>query len=146
MIELNENHSRSISITLQLVDRALCEWNDWCTGTLRVGLLYRQLDTLSEAQKNQLRQKIAVIRQLMADLRNDLGLQSKDVPTSSAIAGHASVLWEMLTELNSRGLRAYGAVPEELGAYLDPIGDELAKQMSSISGSLSKSTRSATQA
>ncbi len=27
-IELSENHRGSISITLQLVDQALCEWDD----------------------------------------------------------------------------------------------------------------------
>ena len=31
-IELSENHRRSISITLQLVDQALCEWDDWTNG------------------------------------------------------------------------------------------------------------------
>jgi hypothetical protein len=57
-IELSENHHRSISITLQLVDKALCEWDDWTKGKLRVGVMYRQSDTFSPEQKNELRNKI----------------------------------------------------------------------------------------
>jgi hypothetical protein len=60
-IELSENHRRSISITLQLVDQALCEWDDWTSG-----------------------------------------------------------------------LGGYGRVPEELGRYLDPLGEKLTEQMNAI--------------
>src|SRR5262249_62257652 len=119
-LELSKNHRRTISITLQLVDQALCEWEDWCQGKLRSGILHRQSDTLSRTQKDRLREKIATIRQLMAALRDDLDLGPKNVPTSSSIAGHASLLWEMLSEMNSRSLRAYGTVPQALGTYLDP--------------------------
>lgn len=119
-IKLSENHRRSISITLQLIDQALCEWGDWANGRLRSGIMYRQMDTLSAIQKQQLNNKIANIRQLIVRLRDDLDLEPKNVATARSIATRASLLWEMLTELNSRGLSGYGTVPEELGRYLDP--------------------------
>lgn len=131
-IELSENHRRSISITLQLVDQALCEWDDWTSGRLQSGVMYRQMDTLSAIQKQQLKDKIANVRQLIVRLRDDLDLEPKNVATARAIGGHASVLWEMLTELNSRGLGGYGRVPEELGRYLDPLGEKLTEQMNAI--------------
>src|SRR5437870_1960045 len=34
-IKVSENHRRSISITLQLIDQALCEWDDWTSGRLQ---------------------------------------------------------------------------------------------------------------
>ena len=131
-IELSENHRRSISITLQLVDQALCEWDDWTSGRLQSGVMYRQIDTLSAIQKQQLKDKIANVRQLIVRLRDDLDLEPKHVATAREIGGHASVLWEMLTELNSRGLGGYGTVPEELGRYLDPLGEKLTEQMNAI--------------
>jgi hypothetical protein len=131
-IELSENHRRSISITLQLVDQALCEWDDWTSGRLQSGVMYRQMDTLSAIQKQQLKDKIANVRQLIVRLRDDLDLEPKHVATARSIGGHASVLWEMLTELNSRGLGGYGRVPEELGRYLDPLGEKLTGQMNAI--------------
>ena len=138
LIELSENHRRSISITLQLVDQALCEWNDWANGKVQLGIMYRQLDTLSPVQKHELQDKIISLRQLIGLLRNDLGLKTKDVATSQSIFSHASLLWEMLTELNARGLQAYGKVPDELTRYIDPLGEKLAAEMNEIARLFSK--------
>ena len=143
-IELSENHRRSISITLQLLDEALCEWTDWSEGRVKSGVMYRELDTLSPNQKSELRSKIGATRQLIIRLRDDLDLQLRDVATSRSIAGHASLLWEMLTEPNSRGLNGYGTVPEELEGYLDPIGETLTEQISSITAMLSQARETAT--
>ncbi len=104
-IELSENHRRSISITLQLVDQALCEWDDWANGRVQSGIMYRQLDTLSPAQKHQLQKQITKVRELVVRLRDDLGLEPKNIATSHLIIGQTSLLWEMLTELSSRGLQ-----------------------------------------
>lgn len=139
-IELSENHRRSISITLQLVDLALCEWEDWANGRLRSGIMYRQIDTLSAIQKQQLKSKIADVRDLIIRLRNDLDLEPKNVATSQFIIGHASLLWEMVTELNGRGLQAYGKVPDELSMYLDPIGEKLAQGINAIARTFSQPT------
>jgi hypothetical protein len=142
-IELNANHRRSVSITLQLVDKALCEWDDWTKGHVQSGVMYRQQDTISPTQKNELRSKIAKIRQLIARLRDDLQLQSSVIETSQPIVGQASVLWEMLIDLESRSLQAYGKVPEELARYLDPIAKQLAAEMNEISRLFSRPTSDA---
>lgn len=131
-IELSENHRRSISITLQLLDKALCEWSDWSAGKTKSGVMYREQDTLSSSQKSDLRSKIDEIRKLIVLLRDEFDLQLKNVATAHAIATHSSLLWEMLAELNIRTLQAYGTVPEGLGAHLDPIGEQLAEHMSAI--------------
>ena len=99
-IKVSENHRRSISITLQLIDQALCEWDDWANGRLQSGIMYRQLDTLSVVQKHELQNKIGKVRQLITRLRDDLDLEPKNVGTARSIAARASLLWEMLTELN----------------------------------------------
>jgi len=143
-IELSENHRRTISISLQLLDEALCEWSDWTDGRMRAGVMYCELDTLSHTQRHDLREKIESIRRLIIRLRDDLHLPTRDVATSRSIAGHASLLWEMLTELNSRALRAYGTVPEPLARYLDPIGETLSGEMSSITAMLAQARETAT--
>src|SRR5207253_3213530 len=71
-IKVSENHRRSISTTLQLIDQALCEWDDWMSGRLQSSIMYREIDTLSAIQKQQLNNKIANIRQLIMRLRDDL--------------------------------------------------------------------------
>ena len=49
------------------------------------------------------------------------------------IVGQATVLWEMLAELNSSSLQGYGIVSPQLAAYIDPVGESLTQQMREIS-------------
>ena len=138
-IELSDNHRRSISIVLQLVDKALCEWDGWLEGQVRAGVMYQQRDTLSPSEKKNLRSKSAAVRQLIVRLRDDLQLEPSRPATSQLINGQATILWENVAELNSRSLQGYGKVPEELARYLDPIGENLTRQMFEISAFLSHS-------
>lgn len=140
LFEVSENHRRSISITLQLLDQGLCEWDDWAKGRVRVGTTYRQSDTFSAKQKKIMQRKITNVRQLILRLRDDLKLEAKVVATSQSIVGPAAVLWEMLSDLNSQGLSGYGTVQEDLAHYLDPIGNKLAAEMNEISRLFSQPT------
>jgi hypothetical protein len=133
LIELSNNHRRSISIVLQLVDKALCEWAAWIDRPPQAGVMYQQQDTLSPTQKKRLRQKSSMVRQVILRLRDDLQLEPSRPASSQMIVGQATILWEMLAELNSRSLEGYGRVPEELAHYLDPIGEKLATEMNEIS-------------
>lgn len=131
-IKLSQNHRRSISITLQLVDKALCEWEDWATGHMRSGVMYCEKDTFSSSQKSEMRNRIARIRQSLVRLRDELQLSTNVVATTELIIGQASVLWEMLTQLNARGLQGYGKVADDLAPYLDPIGETLCEEMHAL--------------
>jgi hypothetical protein len=132
-IELSDNHRRSISVVLQLVDKALCEWDAWIERPPSAGVMYQQQDTLSPTHKKRLRQKSSVVRELILRLRDDLQLEPSRPASSQMVVGQATILWEMLVELNSRSLEGYGRVPEELAHYLDPIGEQLAAEMNEIS-------------
>jgi hypothetical protein len=138
--KLDENHRRSISITLQLVDKALCEWDNWAKGQVQSGVMYRQQDTFSPAQKSELGAKIAKIRQLMVQLRDDLQLQTRVVATAQSMVGQAALLWELLIEMDSRSLQGYGKVPDELAHYLNPIANQLGTEMNKISRLFSRPT------
>jgi hypothetical protein len=137
-IELSDNHRRSISIVLQLVDKALCEWDAWIDRPPPASVMYQQQDTLSPTQKKRLRQKSSGARELILRLRDDLQLEPTRPASSQMVIGQATVLWEMLAELNSRSLEGYGRVPEQLAHYLDPIGEKLAAEMNEISFLLSR--------
>lgn len=138
-IELSDNHRRSISIILQLVDKALCEWDGWIDRPPQPGVMYQQQDTLSPTQKKRLHQKSSRLRQLILRLRDDLQLEPSRPASSRLVVGQATVLWEMLAELNSRSLQGYGRVPEELAQYLDPIGEKLTAEMNEIPRLFSRS-------
>ncbi len=139
-IELSENHRRSVSITLQLVDKTLCQWDDWTNGQVRSGVKYCERDTFSATQRNELRNKIAKIRQLVTRMRADLQLEAAVIATSQSILGQSALLWEMLIELNGASLQGYGKVSEELARYLNPIGEQLGSEMNEISRLFSQPT------
>jgi hypothetical protein len=139
-IALTENHRRSISVSLHLLDRQVCQWERWVNGDLAPGVMYQQQNTLSVSQKTQMRARIAKLRELMVRLRDDLQLEPDKPTTAQLIVGQATILWEMLTELNSSSLHGYGEVSPELAAYLDPLGEGLTREMHEISRLFSQST------
>lgn len=69
----------------------------------------------------------------MMQLCGDLHLTPAKPSTAHLITAQATILREMLAELNSSSLHGYGAVSPELSAYLDPIGENLTQQMHDIS-------------
>lgn len=140
LASLSDNHRRSISVSLRLLDKAICEWERWARGEVSSGVLYQQRDTLSPGEKKQLQLHIANVRQFIVQLRRDLDLEPEITATSQLIIGQANVLWEMLAELNSRSLTGYGKVPADLANYIDPIGEELTAQMYQISSLFSRET------
>jgi hypothetical protein len=142
-LPLSANHRRSISSVLHLVDKALGEWDAWIDGPSPPGAMYQPRDTLSPSQKKALRRKMSVVRNLILQLRDDLRLEPARPAASRLIVGQATVLWEMLAELNARSLQGYGRVPEELQRYLDPIGEKLTNEMYGISTMFSKATEGA---
>ncbi len=139
-IALSDNHRRSISVSLHLLDRQVCQWERWLNGKIAPGVMYRQQNTISAAQRSELGMRIAKLRKLMMRLRDDLELEPDEPTTSQLIIGQATVLWEMLAELNSSSLRGYGAVSAELASYIDPLGEELTREMHEISRLFSQKT------
>jgi hypothetical protein len=138
--ELSDNHRRSISTSLHLVDKELCQWEQWIERPPAPGVMYQQRDNLSARDKTDLRRRIAGLRADILRVRDDLQLHPAKPSTASLLVGQANVLWEMLAELNGSSLRGYGKVSSELAQYLDPIGESLSQQMYEISALFSKPT------
>ena len=61
--------------------------------------------------KTQLRARIAKLRELLVRLRDDLQLEPDMPTTAQLIVGQATILWEMLAELNSSSLNGNGQFP-----------------------------------
>jgi hypothetical protein len=140
-LQLSANHRRSISSVLQLVDKALGEWSGWIDAPPEAGVMYEQRDTLSLPQKKALRQRMTKTRAMILEMRDDLQLEPGKPAASRLIVGQATILWEMLAELNARSLQGYGEVPAALADYINPRGEALAAEMSEISLMFSKRRR-----
>ncbi|MFN2541131.1 MAG: hypothetical protein ABR514_03040 [Chthoniobacterales bacterium] len=139
-LSFGENHLRTIMISLRFLDKTLCEWERWARGEVPHGVMYQPRDTLSADQKKKLLTEITGARELIARVRGDLKLVPETVSSSRLIVGQATVLWEMLADLNGRSLGAYGAVSPEVANYIDPVGDQLTETMKRVSALLSRPT------
>jgi hypothetical protein len=60
------------------------------------------------------------MRGLMARLRDDLHLEGRSEDVGTMIQSYARGYWATLVQTESKSLRAYGDLPSELAAYLDP--------------------------
>jgi hypothetical protein len=84
------------------------------------GILYEYAGEIPDATKQRMRATLAEILDKVTAIRRDLGLRKQVVELDKLIESRLSRIWVTLHESKSRGLRGYGAVPEELKAYLDP--------------------------
>lgn len=129
---ISANHKRTISISLHLVDQRLCEWEQRLEGPIEKGAMYQLQDDLNPPLKKELRRRIAETRARLDSLRKKLGLEPATPSLARMIVGQATILWEMLAELNSHGLRGYGNVPASLAKIIDPAGEALVDELSAI--------------
>lgn len=129
---VSANHKRTISISLHLVDQRLCEWEQRLEGHVEKGVMYQLQDDLTPTQRKELRRRIAKTRARLDSLRKKLGLNPATPSLARMIVGQATILWEMLAELNSGGLRGYGSVPASLAKIIDPAGEALVDGLSEI--------------
>jgi len=122
---MSENHIRSISTTLYLLDKALCEFDYWAQGHEVRSVLYEVRNTLSEAQRQSITAEVAEMKGMLQEIRDTLNLEVTRRYVDKLFLGSCSVLWTYLVELEGRHLKRYGDVPPGLTEYLNPRVDAL---------------------
>jgi len=87
------------------------------------GILYEYAGEIPQATKEQMRSILAEILEKLESISLELGLRKQVIELDKLIESRLSRIWVTLHESKSRGLRGYGAVPEDLKRYLDPRMD-----------------------
>ncbi len=119
-MQLREAFKRGIETTLAVLDEDLCKIEQWAKGREYRSVLYTERNTLSEEQCKAILSEIAGMRELLRELRDDLGLEGRVRSAASDIWGKCAILAVDLEELKGRYLSRYGTPPAELVEYLDP--------------------------
>lgn len=117
---MSEHHIRCISNTLALLDKALCEFDQWVKGHEIQSVLYQICNTLSDGQRQMIVAEVAEMRAVLLEIKSSLNLEVSARSVEKTIAGSCSVLWASLVELEGSRLSRYGEVPPGLAEYLDP--------------------------
>jgi hypothetical protein len=135
---MSDNHKRTISVTLALLDEAMCKFDRWARGEKVNSVLYEMRNSLSDDQRSSLADELHEIREILREIRDHLGLERKVETAEKWMQGECSILWTYLVELEERYLRSYGAVPSGLSEYLDPQVALLTQKMRRISDIVAK--------
>ena len=132
-IPINESQRRSIATSLALLDEALCLFEEYGKGREVHSVCYEERNRLPAKQRKRLLAEIDGIRAEMRQIKEDLDLPRRIEDVGKRIWGHSAGFWEMLAELESKRLRAYGEVAVNLANYLDPRVEELLQRVQRLS-------------
>jgi len=133
MVEMNANQRRGITVSLGLLDQALCEIRQWAEGREFQSVLYRERNDLSPQQRAKILTLIGEIQEIISDVKDSFTLNERIIEAVRSIRGHSSILWEQVLELQSRRLRRYGAVSPSLAEYLDPKVEGITQRLLHLS-------------
>jgi len=131
-IPISDNHRRGIGTALLLLDRTLCEIEEYARGREVRSVFYVEQNTLSADQRTSLLAEIAQMRGLLRELKDALGLEVETEDVGRKIWGECSTFWEVLVETKSRFLKRYGEPPDGLAEYLDPQIDVLIEHLRNL--------------
>ncbi|MBN2132734.1 MAG: hypothetical protein JW741_24755 [Sedimentisphaerales bacterium] len=131
---ISDNHRRSISNTLGLLDERLCRFERWAKGLTAEAPLYRERDDLDESQKQAILAQIFAARATLGHMREEFGLDQQQASITKLIASQCDWFWEFLVQLESKQLNRYGEVPAGFAACFDPKVKFLIKCLEAISG------------
>ena len=135
---MSENHIRSISTTLALLDKALCDFEQWARGHEVRSVLHEVRNPLSAAQRELIGREVPAMKGILGDVQARLNLEISVQSADKMITGSCAVLWAWLRELEHRHLGSYGEVPAGLSEYLDPKVAELIRHLSNIVEAVAK--------
>jgi len=119
-MRLGENFKRGIETTLVVLDKALCEFEEWAKGREQRSMFYSERNTFSPAQRDEILSEVAAMREMLRELQDDLGLEGRVRGGANIIWGKCAVLAVNLEELKGKHLARYGEPPRGLVEYLDP--------------------------
>jgi len=130
---MSENHIRGITTTLTLLDKALCEFDQWAHGHAVRSVLHQVRNPLSTAQRKSLAAEVAEMKSILQEIKSALNLKASVHEVDRMIAASCSTLWVYLVELEGTRLRRYGELPPGLAEYLDPQVADLNSRLRRIS-------------
>jgi len=126
-MKLTQPQKNSLRTALLILDERLDEIEELCRIKEKHSILYSIKNTLAEYESIGVMKQIGKIRGIIKGLVTRLGLKSERVDTKSRIISILCSLWEILCDIDSKGLRAYGKVDESSKEELDLTIKQLIK-------------------
>jgi len=123
-INLSDNHRRSLSSAIYLVEKIAVEIeNELCNPTDLVMTKIVRDKTVAELERMQ--DVLVEVKAYIEYMAIKYNLKSKDLDLNNVLRAQKSKMWEILCDSNSKGLRGYGKFPDEYADEFDKDIDDL---------------------
>lgn len=120
IMDIPENHRRSIEVTFWMLDQMLSEMEQWALRHEIHSTLYQEINTLSDEQCELILEEIKILRDMLKEVRDDLELRSHEQPISMSLEVMCTLfINDYLMPLLGRNLDHIGKTPLELKSYLE---------------------------
>ena len=116
---LNSSQTRSVTITLRLLEERLAEVERLLTVDER-GILYTRVAHFLPRQCEQMRALINELRATIKTVAENFHLPREDYDPARRMIGLLNITWESLEEMDAAGLKAYGQTDARLPELLEP--------------------------
>ena len=131
-MEIGRGHRLARTSRLGMLDEALCDFERWAQGYAANSALCAEENDLTPAQREEILAQVEQARGTLAEMREAFGLDRQTQPVRRSVVSQCAVLWELLTELEPKYLSRYGAVDEEMSAYVAEEVRELRQRIARI--------------
>lgn len=136
---LNEAQRRSLTITLRILEQTLDEPLEAVEEAPESGgILYPTVNDLSFRDRELLLHCTDQVKARIADLCSCFDLSTTERTTRAAALSRLNYCWEILQQIDSTGLAAYGATAAGLVEILDPKVHELNRLVMQLLAALEK--------
>ncbi|MGC8906837.1 MAG: hypothetical protein ACP5M0_05280 [Desulfomonilaceae bacterium] len=138
---MGHSHIRGISTTLSLLDKTLCEFEEFARGREIRSVLYEIENPLTTEQRENILQLMKAMWETLREIRDELKLEKTVRSADKMILGSCSTNWVSLLELQGNQLRRYGEIPDGLVEYLDPKANFLTETLRQVARITAQSRR-----
>jgi len=130
-IVLSDNHRRSISSSLQIIDKMMIDIERALSNPVE-GVISKTVNDVPDLNINHL---ISVLKEMKTEIGSlviKYDLKTEEVKVSRIINSRKAKMWETITDTNSRKLKGYSKFPTELAEEFDKDINRLRKLIETL--------------
>ena len=118
-IELPENHTRSLAVTVRHIDKGIRELESILSNENRDTSALTIVRNLTKEQRNAILELLITLKSENEKLIKDLNLPPEQMHEDRLVRGKLSMMWVLLSDSTSKGLKGYGEIASDQAKVLD---------------------------
>ena len=118
-IELPENHTRSLAVTARHIDKGIRELESILSNENRDTSALTIVRNLTKEQRNAILELLIILKTRNEKLIKDFYLPPEQMHEDRLVRGKLSMMWVLLSDSTSKGLKGYGEIASDQAKVLD---------------------------